>query len=162
VVLKTSESSADRAGGGSHIAERLRKRFTSENDAARLLLTHMDAWQGGIVAQAGRSGKGQASGFLSLPSTTAGKRSARLLLLSLVLMMLNALVVLPATERRAGLELVRSVFTGIVVLSLASAGIGGLIALVRDRDRSWPVIVAVLLSISVIGLEVVGIFIPQG
>jgi hypothetical protein len=114
------------------------------------------------VAQGWHTTEGRASGFLSLPSTNAGKWSGGLLLLSLVLMTLNALVVLPATEPRADLDFVRIVFTYVVVLSLASAGASGLIALVRDHDRSWLVIVAVLAFVVVVGAEVVGIFIPHG
>ena len=107
-----------------------------------------------------RATRGQTSGFLSLPSTSVGKWSARLLLLSLVLMLLNVFVVLPATEQRAGLELARSVFTSFVVLCLISAGVSGLIALVMKRERSWAVVVSVLLSAVVVGFEVVGLFIP--
>ena len=94
----------------------------------------------------------RASGFLSLPSTRMGKWSARLLLLAVVLALLNTLVVMPFTEQRADLELPQTVFTFAVFLCVTAAGISGVFALVMKRERSWAVVVSVLLLIVVMAL----------
>lgn len=102
----------------------------------------------------------RSSGFLTLPSTSIGKWSAGLLLLSVALMLLNTLLVMPMTEQRTGLELAQAAFTWAVVLSLVSAGVSGLFALVVKHERSWAVIVAVLLAAVVMGAELVSAVIP--
>lgn len=103
--------------------------------------------------------KRPSSVFWSLPASPAGKWTTRLLLLTLGLMLANVVVVLPLTERQASLEAARAGFAWIVVLSLLAAGVSGLIALVRGRDRSWVIWTAMLASTLIIGFEVAGIFI---
>lgn len=102
----------------------------------------------------------RASGFLSLPSTSIGKWSARLLLLSLVLILLNTFVVMPATEQRTGLELAQAVFNFLLLLPVVSAGSSGLFALLMKRERSWVVVVAVLLFILVVAANLSQYVIP--
>lgn len=92
----------------------------------------------------------RASRFSSLPSTITGKWSAGLLLLSLVLILLN---MLPPAEQGAGPEWPQAVFNLVTFLCVVSAGVCGLIALVMKRERSWAVIVAVLLFLLVVGFE---------
>lgn len=91
--------------------------------------------------------------LLSLPSTRAGAWSARLLVVSLALILLNTLVVMPHTEQRAGLELAQHVFNLAVFMCVAGAGVTGLFALVMRRERSWVVLVAVLLFILALGFN---------
>lgn len=102
-----------------------------------------------------------ASRFFSLPSTSTGKWSARLLLLSFALVLLNVLVVLPATEQRTGLELPQAIFNLFILLCLASAGIAGLIALVMRREGSWAVLASVLVAVLVVGFELAGLIIHK-
>lgn len=100
------------------------------------------------------------SPFLSLPSTSVGKWSARLLLLSLVLVLLNSFVVMPATEQRMGLELAQQVFNFAVWLCVVSAGTSGLFALVMKRERTWAVVLSVVILGVVVGLMVADLVIP--
>lgn len=101
-----------------------------------------------------------ASGFLSLPSTSIGKWSASLLILSLVLMLVNTFVVLPVTEQRTGLELPQKVFSSAILLCVVSAGVTGLFALVMKRERSWAVVLSVLLFVLVMAFLVPDLVIP--
>lgn len=91
------------------------------------------------------------SRFLSLPSTGIGKWSARLLLLSLVLMLLN-MVLAPALQR-TGLELPQAVFNLATFLCVVASGLSGLVAVVVKRERSWAVVAAVLGGILALGFE---------
>lgn len=102
----------------------------------------------------------RASGFWSLPSTSVGKWSARLLLLTFVLMLLQVFVVMPVTEQRTGLELLGTVFTWVLVICLVSAGISGLFALFMRHERSWAVVLSAFVAIVVMGAEVVDSVIP--
>jgi len=95
----------------------------------------------------------RASGFLSLPSTGVGKWSAWLLLVSLVLILLNNLVVMPATEQQMSLELPQRAFNLAVFLCVAFAGGTALFAIVMKREHSWAVFVAVLLFIVAVGFN---------
>lgn len=95
-----------------------------------------------------------ASGFLALPSTSAGTWSARLLLLSLVLMLLNTTLVLPAIEQRPGFELTQSIVSSVIMLCVLATGATGLFGLVRERERSWVAILAVLFFGAVIAFLV--------
>ncbi|MDH4139938.1 MAG: hypothetical protein OEV43_05140 [Coriobacteriia bacterium] len=100
------------------------------------------------------------SPFLSLPSTSVGKWSARLLLLSLVLALLNSFVVMPVTEQRTSLELAQAVFNFAAWLCVASAGTSGLFALVVKRERSWAVVLSVVILALTVGLMVTDLIIP--
>jgi len=112
------------------------------------------------VVEPERAARKRASGYLSLPSTSVGKWTARLLLLSVGLVLLNTLVVMPMTERRAGLEVPQTLFNIAIFLCVASAGISGTFALLMKRERSWVVIVSILLLVVVIGLMVQDLIIP--
>lgn len=102
----------------------------------------------------------RASGFLSLPSTSIGKWSARLLLLSFVLILLNTFVLLPAIEQRTSLELPRIIFSFAILLCVVSTGISGSFALVMKRERSWAVVASVVVAILVMGFALSDIVIP--
>lgn len=95
----------------------------------------------------------RASGFLSLPSTNIGTWSAGLVLLSLVMILLNNLVAMPVTEQRTSLELAQRVLNLTVFLGVAVAGVTGLFAVVMKRERSWAVLVAIVLFIVALGLN---------
>lgn len=86
-------------------------------------------------------------GFLSLPSTGYGKWSARLLLVSLALILLNNVVVMPVTERQADLAHAQPAFNLVVGLCVIATGISGIAAALIKRERSWVVVLAVLLLI---------------
>lgn len=101
-----------------------------------------------------RSAHRWASGFLALPSTRTGNWSARLLLLSLVLMLLNTTLVLPAIEQRPGFELTQRSVSSVIMLFVLATGATGLFALVKKRERSWVAILAVLFFLTVIAFLV--------
>ncbi len=112
------------------------------------------------VDEADRVTQKRVSGFLSLPSSSIGKWSTRLMLPSFVLILVNAFVVMPMTEQRTGLELPQAAFTGAIVLCMYSAGISGLFALLIKRERSWAVAVPVIVVILVMGAELADLVIP--
>lgn len=87
----------------------------------------------------------RAAGFLSLPSTGAGRWSGWLLVASAALILLNNLVAMPLTEPRPDLETLQRVLNVTVFASLAVAGIVGLFAIVAERERSWIAFVPVVL-----------------
>ena len=107
-----------------------------------------------------RGTRKRASGFLSLPSTSVGRWSAGLLLLSVVLVLLNNLVVMPFTEQRTGLETPQSIFNLAVFLFVAGAGLSGVFALLAKRERSWAVILAVILLVFVVAVVAADMVIP--
>ncbi len=93
-------------------------------------------------------------GLCSLPSTGAGKWSARLLVLSLVLVLLNSLVMMPYTEARTGLQPVQNVSNLLVGLCVVSSGVSGLFAVVARGERSWVAWAAILVLVAVVILMV--------
>lgn len=95
-----------------------------------------------------------AATLFSLPSSRLGKWSASLLGVSLLLVVLNVAVVQPATERRVELETIQTIYNILVGLCVVAAGGSGLFALVAKRERSWIVLLAVLLLGAVIVLMV--------
>ena len=85
------------------------------------------------------------SGFLSFPSTGVGKWSARLLLVSILLILIYNLVVMPWTELEPTLELVQKVFNLTLFLCIVFTCVAGRFAIVIKRERSWILFVTVLL-----------------
>ncbi len=112
------------------------------------------------MGEAKRVKEQRASRFLSLPATMIGKCSACLLLLSLLLILLNVFLVLPASEQRTGLELPQVVVSFSILLCILSSGISGLFALVMKRERSWTVVVSVLSLIMVMAFALSDVLIP--
>jgi len=102
----------------------------------------------------------RATGFMSLPSTTPGAWSTRLLLVSLALIVLNMLVVLPAIEQRASFDLLRQAYSFTIVLCLLSSGITGLVSLVSKHERSWTVMLAVVIAGAAVAFLISDIVIP--
>ena len=96
----------------------------------------------------------RASRLFSLPSTRVGKWSSALLAISFVLVVLNTAVVQPITEARVGLHAAQSIYNVVVGLFVVGSGISGLYAVVLKRERSWTVILAVLILTAVIILMV--------
>lgn len=80
--------------------------------------------------------------FFARPSTQVGRWSAWLLIVSIVLIVLNSAVVMPATESASGLESVQRVINLGVFLCLAAAGAAGATGIVAKRERSWVAFVA--------------------
>lgn len=83
--------------------------------------------------------------FLSLPTTPMGRWAGRLLIAALLLVVLNTAVLMPITERHAGLSLLQTVFNVVVGLSVVSAGVCGVLGWMRQGDRSWVVVLSTLL-----------------
>ena len=105
-----------------------------------------------------RHSKGVAgtSRFFRLPSTRLGRASVVLFLVAL------ALMVLMSTVFEGALPTVGKLNVGpaIGVLVLLVALVTGVVALVRSRERSWVVWVAVVLPGVVLGAEVISLLIP--
>ena len=103
--------------------------------------------QGGRMAKARLA----TSGFLSLPSSRLGRVAGWLLLLGVILVVLNTAVILPFTESRSGLDAWQLAVNLLVGGCVVAAGACGLAAMIFRRDRSWTLVV----SIVVLGLVVV-------
>ncbi len=89
------------------------------------------------------------SRFFSLPSTSLGKWSARLLVLAIALTFLFNLVVLPAqlpemAENAAGLTL---------FVCVLATGVTGLVAIVGKHERSWTAFAAVVVLLFVVAMN---------
>jgi nicotinamide riboside transporter PnuC len=80
--------------------------------------------------------------------------SARLLVVSLVLVLANSLIVMPFTEGRTGLQAVQNVSNALVGSCVVASGVIGLFAVVARRERSWVVGVAILVLAVVMFLMV--------
>lgn len=93
-------------------------------------------------------------GFLSLPTTGVGRWSAWLLLASLALVLLNNIVVMPETERNIALELAQRLFNLAIFLCIAVTGLLGLLAIILKRERSWVLLLSILLLIFVVVMNV--------
>jgi len=89
----------------------------------------------------------RSSGLASLPSTSIGRWSAWLLLIAVALILLNNLVVMPETEQRTGLELAQQLFNLAAGLCIVFAGVTSLLAIVKKRERSWVLMLSVLLLV---------------
>lgn len=92
----------------------------------------------------------QSSSFLSMPSTSLGKWSAWLLVLSIVLVLVLNLVVLPAalpemTENIAGLTMFACVL---------ASGATGLLAIVMKHERSWVPFLALVALVFVLAMNI--------
>ncbi len=100
----------------------------------------------------GSSDTHRGSRFLGMPTSRLGRTTAWVFLASIVLVFLNTVVVLPITERKAGLDTVQKLYNVIAATSVFAAGIVGLLALVRGRERSWAVILPVVFMIAALAV----------
>lgn len=93
---------------------------------------------------------GRARGFLSTPSTKLGWWSVALAATFVVLFIINATVFMPSTVEVPWRQAVLP-FYGIAMLSCGlAAGIVGLIAVIRRRERSWLVWLTILPGLMVV------------
>lgn len=99
--------------------------------------------------------------FGRLPSTRYGRLSAWLLLASVGLMTVNGAVLIPLFERDPQFQTPLKAYIGLILLALVATDITGLIALIKQRERSWVVWLAVILTSLVVGLEILGPFLPD-
>lgn len=102
----------------------------------------------------------RSSRFLSLPKSAIGRRSASLLVLTLVLLVANAALVAPMTERSGGLEAVGNAYNWVTAAILIAAGVTAVIAMIGQRERSWVLFAAAVISVVLMGAEVVDLIIP--
>ena len=75
-------------------------------------------------------------------------------MVALAAIVLNAAVIMPFTESRTDMDTVQSLVILGVALSLLASGVVGSWAIVRDRERSWVVWLAVALTLAVLILEI--------
>lgn len=94
------------------------------------------------------------SGFLSLPSSRLGRVAGWLLLLGVILVVLNTAVILPITESRSGLDAWQAVVNLLVGGCVVAAGAFGLVAMVFRRDRSWTLVVSIVVLVLVVVMMV--------
>lgn len=78
-----------------------------------------------------------------------------MLLAAVIAIALNAAVIMPFTESRTGLETFQSIFNAAVALTLLSSGVTGAWAVFRERERSWVVFLAIVLTLVVFAFELV-------
>ncbi|MHB9003652.1 MAG: hypothetical protein ACYC6C_06250 [Coriobacteriia bacterium] len=90
----------------------------------------------------------------SLPISSSGRLAAILLAVALAVIVLNAAVIMPFTESRTDMDGVQQVVNIAVALTLLVSGIVGSWAVIRDRERSWVVWLAVALTLVVLIMEI--------
>lgn len=90
--------------------------------------------------------------FLSLPVTATGKWSMWVMSVSVILLLLLTLVLLPAFESAPGFAVPHRILTSVTLLGIFSAGITAAIALLKRHERSWPLLLAVLLALGAAAL----------
>jgi len=90
--------------------------------------------------------------FRSLPSTRTGRVTTLLFAITLLLALLNAVLVMPYTESRTGLDAFQQAYNLVAGLFVVATGIVGIVSITRSRERSWAVMVPVVLSLAVIVL----------
>ena len=100
----------------------------------------------------GPAAAGGGQGFLSVPSTKLGRWSVVLAAIFVVFFIIDVTVLVPSSDdapwRRTVLP-----FYGLAMLSCGlAAGIVGLIAAIRRRERSWLVWLAMLPGLMVVAL----------
>lgn len=96
--------------------------------------------------------------FFAVPSTMAGRASATLLLVAVLLVALEATVVDALMLRGSG-EVLDVVVRAGIGLSLLAAPIAGAIAFVRKAERSWLVWLSTALPLIVLSFEVVSMIV---
>lgn len=92
--------------------------------------------------------------FLGSPTSRLGWTSVWVFLASVVLASLNTLVIQPVTESRPGLDTPQMIYNVITGLTMLTAGGMGLVALIRSHERSWAVILPVVIMIAALALMV--------
>jgi hypothetical protein len=90
------------------------------------------------------------------PSSTLGRVSAVALLVSVLLVIVNSAAVMPFTEAREGLSGVQWVVNAIIGGVLLAAGLVGLAAVVFRQERSWAVLLAIVLAAIALWLNLAG------
>lgn len=104
---------------------------------------------------------GGRKGFLSTPSTKLGKRSVILAAVFVVLFIINAIVFMPSEVAIPWRQVVLP-FYGIAMLSCGLvAGIAGLVAVIRYRERSWLVWLAMLPGLMAIAFVLGEVLVPH-
>lgn len=98
----------------------------------------------------GTSSAGGGRGFLSTPSTKLGWWSVKLAATFIALLIINTVVFVPSAEKVPWGQAILP-FSGITILSCGlAAGIVGLIAVIRRRERSWLVWLTMLPGLMVV------------
>lgn len=108
----------------------------------------------GVAVSDGRTIEGR-SGLFALPLTRVGRWCAGLLAVSVVAAVLNTALLMPFTESRAGLWTVQRVVDLVIGLCVLASGGAGLWAVIRQRERSWVLFLAIALTAAVLTLNIV-------
>lgn len=98
------------------------------------------------------------SDFRSLPSSPMGRTAGWLLLVGVVLAVLNTVAILPFTERRTGLDALKGLVNAVAGGCLVAAGVGGVAAVVGRRERSWVLLLAIVVLVLIVGLMASDLF----
>ena len=97
----------------------------------------------------------QSMGFLKRPSSVLGRVSVILFIIAIVLILLNASII-DSLSLNGGISSgVSNAFGFVLGISVLSAGISGLIAIVFKRERSWAVFATTVVPLVVLGNEIV-------
>jgi hypothetical protein len=88
--------------------------------------------------------KPETARFTSLPRTKNGRWAIRLLGLFALLFLINQTLFMPAPEPLPLPRLLLIVYGLLLILTGLACGAMGLISLIRERDRSWLVWLAVI------------------
>lgn len=80
--------------------------------------------------------------------------TAVLFVIVLVLAALNTTVVMPYTESRTGNDAFQQAYNLFTGLFVVATGVLGVVSIVKDHDRSWAVVIPVLLALAALALQI--------
>lgn len=106
------------------------------------------------MSNATHAGSDSMPGLWMMPTTRVGRIAAILFAVALAAIVLNAAAIMPFTESRTDMDSVQQVVNLAVALSLLAAGLAGSWAIIRDRERSWVVWLAVAVTLAVLIMEI--------
>lgn len=89
-------------------------------------------------------------GLFALPSSSVGRVSGGLLLAAVIGVAVNSALIMPLAEGRTGLGAAQSVVNAAIGLCLLAAGVIGAWAVIRLRERSWVLFLAIVLTLVVL------------
>jgi hypothetical protein len=110
-------------------------------------------WNGGIAVSSNGTNEG-GSGLFAFPSSGLGRVCVGLLVASVVAVVLNSALLMPFTESRVGLETAQWVANLAIGVCLLAAGATGLWAVIRLRERSWLLFLAIGLTLVALVLNI--------
>jgi len=116
-------------------------------------------------SSAGLSGSAPPSRVLSLPASRLGRWSMWLVVVFIALFVMNVLVISPLADDAGGrVEFAAALMPAFAIAMLLtgfSAGVIGLVSIIRHRERSWIVWLALIVTVLITWFVLGEILVPH-